>query len=387
MGKAARLQGPVDRNTIALIGASLLSAAGSLPMHLMPLIVASLVADSRTSVAQAGWVAAAILLGQLSTSLALPALAVRTVNRGPAVAVAGALLLALMASGMGGAASLFLGWFLVGACCGVLQYLGVVTASNDPSPTFAFSLRLSIVLMLAGAVVITLRAADVLASYLSMLTALAAAFGVVLATGLSLYHPPRGSPESASARKSASRSPREVVGLITVFLLFVGQTGFLAYAIQNAIERGMVIEETAWAFAGMKIVTGIWLLTIARTGFRNTLRPRFFALGLVLGFSLIVISYTGRWSGFFVGLIAFEIAFNTLAARLQGAVAMAAPQFTGRWLTAAFLLGAASGPPLNGAAITAEAGPYFIGFAVLSALLPGLWARIYSGRLNDRHSG
>lgn len=167
-----------------------------------------------------------------------------------------------------------------------------------------------------------------------------------------------------------------------------------AARIQGPVDRNTIalIGASLLSAAGslpmhLMPLTGIWLLTIARTGFRNTLRPRFFALGLVLGFSLIVISYTGHWSGFFVGLIAFEIAFNTLAARLQGAVAMAAPQFTGRWLTAAFLLGAASGPPLNGAAISAEAGPYFIGFAVLSALLPGLWARVYSGRLNDRQSG
>jgi MFS family permease len=375
MGTAATLRELANRNTTALIGASLLSAAGSLPLHLMPLIVVSLVADSRTSIAQAGWVATAVLLGQLSTSLALPALAVRTVKRGPSLAVALALLAALMASGLDGATILFTGWFLVGGCCGVLQYLGIVTASNDPSPTFAFTLRLSIVLMIAGAVVVALQAADVLASYLSMLTALAAILGLVLATGLPLYHPQTGNLRPESHKKAGGQPLGAVGGLATVFLLFVGQTGFLAYAIQSAIERGIATEEAAWALAAMKIVTGAWLLSIARTGLKSARRPRFLGLGLLLGFSVFLISYTGHWVGFIVGLIAYEIAFNTLAARLQGQVALAAPQSAGRWLTAAILLGAASGPPLHGAAISADAGAYFIGFAALSALLPSLWAK------------
>src|SRR5262245_59010132 len=112
MGRAVGPQGSASRDVIALVGASLLSAAGSLPLHLMPLIVVSLVADQRTSIAQAGWVASAVLLGQLLTSLALPTLAVRTVNRLPVSGVALLLLLGLVASGLGGEVSLFSGWFL-----------------------------------------------------------------------------------------------------------------------------------------------------------------------------------------------------------------------------------------------------------------------------------
>ena len=376
MGYAARDEGLANRDTTALIGASLLSAAGSLPLHLMPLIVVSLVADSRVSIAQAGWVASAVLLGQLSTSLTLPALAVRTVNRGPAIAVALVLLLAVIISGLGGAIGLFLGWFLAGACCGVLQYLGIVTASNDPSPTFAFSLRLSIVLILAGAVVVALQIGDVLASYLSMLAALGAIFSVVLATGIALYRPRLSNAERANLGTADNQASHEFGGLGTVFLLFVGQTGFLAYAVQTATGRGMAVEETAWALAAMKIVTGAWLFLIARTGLKTASRPRFLGLGLLLGSSVLLISYTGHLVGLLLGLIVFEIAFNTLAARLQGKVVMLAPQFAGQWLTGAIFLGAASGPPLHGAAISAGVGAYFIGFAALSALLPSLWAKL-----------
>lgn len=385
-GKAGH-QGLPTRDTTTLVGASLLSAAGSLPWQMMPLIVVALVADSRTSIAQAGWVASAVLLGQLSTSLVLPALAVRVATRGLAIAVALVLLLGLGASALGGVTALFLGWLVIGGCCGVLQYLGVVTASIDPRPAFAFSLRLSIVLILAGAVVGVLQAAHVFASYLSTIASLGAVFSVVLVAGIALYRPRPISTDSAGQKRSDRPASRAFIGLGTVYLLFVGQTGFLAYAVQGAVERGMAIGETAWAVAAMKIVTGAWLLYIAQTGLQNTARPRFLELGGLLAVSIVIVSYTGRLPGFFLGLIAFEIAFNTLVPRLQAKVVSAAPQFTGRWLTAAILLGAASGPPLHGAAISAGAGTYFVYFAVLSALLPSLWAKLSANRPDDRALG
>jgi MFS family permease len=375
------------RETATLVGASLLSAGGSLPWQLMPLIIAALVVDSRTSIAQAGWVASAVLLGQLSASLAVPALGVQIVSRGFAIAVALALLLGLAASTLGGIAALYTGWFLIGGCCGVLQYLGVVAASIDSRPAFAFSLRLSIVLMLAGTVVGALQATNVFVSYFSTMAALGAVFVPLLATGIALYDPPRPNLDPAEQYASDRSAFRKFSGLGAIYLLFVGQVGFLAYAVQSAMDRGMAIEEAAWAVAAMKIVSGAWLLYMAQTGFQTTLRPRFLELGGVLAASVVVVSYTGHLVGFFLGLIAFEIAFNTLVPRLQAKVILGARQFAGRWLTAALLLGAASGPPLHGAAISAGAGWYFICFAVLSALLPSLWAKLSASRTDEAAVG
>jgi len=70
-----------NRDVASLVGASVLSGAGSLPLHLAPLIVPVLVIDGRTSVADAGWVATAVLLGQFATALVLPLLDVRIIAR------------------------------------------------------------------------------------------------------------------------------------------------------------------------------------------------------------------------------------------------------------------------------------------------------------------
>ena len=76
---------------------------------------------------------------------------------------------------------------------------------------------------------------------------------------------------------------------------------------------------------------------------------------------------------FFLGLLGFEVGLNLLSARLQAALAMAGPQFAGKWLTATILLGAAVGPPLHGAALGLGSGLYFLVFALLSAFLPYAW--------------
>src|SRR5215831_15525091 len=95
----------------SLFGASLLSSVGSLPLHLVPLIVATLIADSRTSVAGAGWIASAILFGQLSTALLLPALGIYSVGRALASVAAVVLTVGVAISGAADYLIMLTGWF------------------------------------------------------------------------------------------------------------------------------------------------------------------------------------------------------------------------------------------------------------------------------------
>ena len=67
------------------------------------------------------------------------------------------------------------------------------------------------------------------------------------------------------------------------------------------------------------------------------------------------------------------MALNKLSARLQAAVVAAWPEFAGRWLTGVMLLGAASGPPLNGFMISIGLDEAFVVICVLSAVGPLAW--------------
>lgn len=83
-----------------------------------------------------------------------------------------------------------------------------------------------------------------------------------------------------------------------------------------------------------------------------------------------MIATTTTLPAFFLGLLALEIAFNLLSARLQAKVSDMAPTFAGQWLVATMLLGAAVGPAGQGAALAMDADAAFLLFAMVSALLP-----------------
>jgi hypothetical protein len=369
----AQADAPASVETTVVVGAGLLSAIGSLPLHLMPLIVAALIADGRMALAEAGWVASAVLLGQLLAALSLPLLGLRIVRRRVAVATILAMLLALFGTLPNSGAGVLLGWFVAGLCCGTLLYLGVTTAAASDRPAPAFALRLGVVMIVAGAVAVSVRMVGDVASYGSIIAALTVITAIVAAAGASLY---RATPRAVAPRAAAPRgSPRldGVTGLAALLVLFVGQTGFFAYAVQAATARGLPLADTALALAAMKLAVGIWLACSAHSRIMRR-SPHLVGAGAMLALGVLVVCGAQQIAAFFVGLLIFELAFNSLSAALQARVVEAAPTLGRDWLTAGILSGAALGPPLNGIMIELGKGDYFIAFAVASALIPALWA-------------
>lgn len=104
-----------------------LSALGSLPQHLMALVVAPAIGDGLASVEQASWISASFVLGMLAGSIGLPAAGVSRIPRwaaaGLLAAMAGAGQAALPAGRQLGG----LDWMMccfIGAACGGLNVLG-----------------------------------------------------------------------------------------------------------------------------------------------------------------------------------------------------------------------------------------------------------------------
>lgn len=367
-----------EQSPIALFGAILLSAVGSLPLHLIPLIVVTLIIDGRVSVAKAGWVGSAILFGQLLSSLALPMLKISIVHRISAFGAVTLSLLGLAITTLAGSIGLYLGWCLVGSSCGVLMYLGTVSASHYRRTTFAFSLRLGVVLILAGSTASGLVGNNALVSYQSFLTTLFLIFSLICAVGLLLYSPITPDDKPAKQGHDHHWHAPQMMGLIALFILFVGQTGFLAYVVQGAVDRGMTLADSTWAIATMKILAGVWLVIVANLRLQTEKKPRFFEFGALLAIGVAIASYTVVPVIFFLSLLSFEIAFNTLSARFQAKVADTNRLLAGLWLTATILLGAACGPPLHGAAIDAGLTYYFLLLAICSAAIPAIWVKAYT---------
>jgi hypothetical protein len=242
---------------------------------------------------------------------------------------------------------------------------------------YAFSLRLAIVLLFAGCVSGMLQLSGTLTSYRNLLTLIIITLVPMLILGIVLHKHLDGR-EGHECRKVRRLEIGSFAGLLTTYLFFVGQTGYLAYAVQQAVGRGMTFESTALCLALMKILAGVWILCSAHLGREATGTTKFWNLTLILIAAIVALSYSRDIVVFFLGLLAMEMALNKLSARLQAAIVAVRPESTGRWLTGVMLLGAACGPPLNGFMISIGLEGVFILIAVLSALGPLLWQILYA---------
>ena len=136
-----------------VIGACIVSAAGSLPLHLTSFMVALVAAEGRLPVAQAGWISSCFMAGLFASTVGLPLLGVRRVTA--VWPLVGVLLLgmALWVGSAYGPGMLLGGWVLIGAVCGLLHFLGSTSAASYHDRHFVFGLRLALVLFAASAVI------------------------------------------------------------------------------------------------------------------------------------------------------------------------------------------------------------------------------------------
>lgn len=361
-----------------VFGASLLSAAASLPLHLLPLLIIAVVADAGVSTAQAGWIASACILGQMLVALALPALQYSSLRRRHALAAVATLLVALAASGLWPAHGLWLPWLVIGGACGALQFLGATTAAAAADPPAAFALRLSVTLLVSGLVILGLQQTGGFLDYRALAIALSVFFALLTGLGLALYRQPGPVRTAYPAQAPGRGGP--LAGLAVVFLLFVGQPGFWAFAVQSVHQRGVVVQDIVYAIAFCKIVAGLVLFALTalrpRAGHGGRANLMWPGIGVAAGVTGMALAPGA--SLFLVAMLLWELGLNILSARLQAAVVRDNPASAGAWLTGAVLLGAATGPMLNAMAIEGGVAQAFVVYACLSAILPFAWAA--SGR-------
>lgn len=360
-----------------LFGASLLSAAASLPLHLLPLLLVSVASTPGQTAVQAAQLASACLLGQMGVALTLPALGCTRLRWRHALLAAAALVAVLAISGALPVQRLWVAWLAVGGACGALQFLGATTAAAAGRPPAAFALRLAVTLLICGVAVLGLQGAGGFLDYGRVAVALSIVFAGLTGLGLWFYRAPVGPPRAAEKSSRAPADVRTWLGLAVVFLLFVGQPGFWAFAIDSLQHRGVVIEELAYAIGFCKIAAGLVLLCVGLSRRAPAAQPALFWPGLGVALGVAGMAMAPDAALFLLALLLWELGLNVLSARLQAAVVAAHPACAGAWLTAAVLLGAAAGPLLHGLAIQQGFAQAFVAYACLSALLPVAWA---SGR-------
>jgi hypothetical protein len=354
------------------LGASLLSATGSLPQHLAPLIIIVIVADGRIAVSDAGWILSVRAIGELLASIALPLIGIVELGRTISLAASALFLGAPVVAQPADLTAMLLGFFVLGATGGVLKFLGTLAASTYRNRTFAFLFRLASVLGIAGAAICVLFATNAFTSYGALLERLIVIVLPVLLLGGLLYKPLR-QPASGSAHHEQAKSISGMFGLLILYLFFVAISGLMAYVGQQAAMRGLSVKDTVLSIGTIKIVAAAWLLVAAsflpRDGKKEIVA---WEIALLLA-AIWLVSLSSNIPEFFAGLLLLEISLNGCSARLQSAIVGAAPHFAGRWLNGVILLGTASGPPLYGLAIGADKQTVFLTLSSAVICLPLVW--------------
>jgi len=356
-----------------VLGASLLSAAASLPLHLMPFLVLTVAAEGKLPLAQAGLIASAYMVGQLIATITLPALKFSRLSRSQAAASVAVLLAAAWVSAQLSSQAVVACWLVIGGACGALQFLGTTTAAAASNRQAAFALRLSAILFVSSIAIVALRLGSGFGGYGPLMSQVALIFAVLTIGGLIFYKEP---PVAAAPQpqKTQATVPRHVSGLAVLFLLFVGQPGFWAYAVQGAQQRGIVVEHIAYAIAFCKGISGLVLLAGALRESQQAKEGLFWpGLGVALGVAGMALS--SDLLPFLLGMLVWELALNVLSVRFQAAVARENPTAASPWLAGAIFLGAATGPALHGLGIQTGTASAFVTYSCLSALLPFLWAQ------------
>jgi len=353
------------------MGASLLSAAASLPLTLLPLLVLAVLQQGWLPASQAGWVGSAYMLGQLIAVLALPALKVQRIARAGAALALVILIAATLLSASGGSRMLLGSWLVVGAMCGAMQFLASTAAAAAAEPRRAFAFRMAVSSALGGTVVVILQMAKGLADYPTLSVQLAVAFAVVAGIGVFLYQTPPVAPISTREPGESGLSKNARAGFFVLFILFVGQHGLWAFAVKGAQLRGLVIDNVLWAIALCKFTGAAVVLA---SGWGKVARaPSVLVPAIAVAGGAACVATANLAAVFLVGLLLWEVGMNVLAARLQAILAHQSPRHAGMWMSGAIFLGAASGPALAGWAISAGLYGVFAMFGVATALVPCLW--------------
>jgi len=349
--------------------ACLLSALGSLPLHMMALVVALAIRDGAVVVAQAGWFSASFMLGLTLGAIGLPALGARNVSRKMALAALLGVVSALAIGPLVGGGSTFACWIAVGIGCSVLNLLGTTYAAAHAERQRVLRLRMSIVLAGASLFVLGAHLAGGFVSYASLVAMLAAAMAVVGASGLGWYMAPAPARVTDATAPAGRRVPYGALVIVVAF--FAGQPGFTAYAAHIAATHGIHIDALPIAYAVCKGVAALVLLRLSAD--RGKAGASDFCLSLLLGAAVATIAFAADIRVFVFGLLAWEIAVNLLSTRFQAALLARHPAFAGPWLPALIAVGAGLGPVVHGWTIAAQIGVVFVVFSIGTAFLPLLW--------------
>jgi hypothetical protein len=352
----------------APISSLLVSASSSLPLHVMPLLIAAAHQQKLLSAADAGWMPTNLAGGQIIATFILALLNRVPLSKFSLCAVFILIFLGLAMATQTNTQLLYLGWFTVGLGCGCLQQYGIIISADSGNTSASLATRLAFVLMLSGLVI---AGSQMMANqYLDYLAALGAGF-LIIAGGILLSDSKKQDSRSNLSKEFLGKAIQwgyTYAGLAIALGFFIGQPGFWQYSAHYAKESGIDLQGLAFAIAAAKCVSAIVLWLIYRSAQSGKIGFRVICItGAVCAAAMLGMRFSQHAIAFFVAMLVWEIALNTISPKLQALTLEIDRGFCKRWLGLMILLGMAIGPAIHGFLLSQGLGWIFISYALLSS--------------------
>jgi len=365
-----------DQETRRTIGAALFSAAGSVPVHISPLLIATLIASRSLSNAEAGSVISCIMAGQIVAALLATQVRFEKLTR-PILTFVFCIYAASIALTVWANSPVFFAacWLTTGLASGFLMQFGMVTAAQSSMKLQAFAWRLAFALFISGLIAISLPLVNAEPSYAQLITLFGLGLLLVYCGGLVLWMRRAATSANTSAPFQDSLTRLDGIGLTLLFLFFAGLIGFLANSVHYTSRNDLDLHSTALAIGLSKGSISLVILWVALRGDRHSRRRQMvYSIALAAAAALI---FTQQAFAFVVlAFVAFELFLNLSSAAFMAALS---ERFTNRartLLLIAALSGTLSGPPLVGFLIDTGRGSLPLLLAALAAFLPLLWLSV-----------
>ena len=321
-----------------LLGLSLLSAAGALPVLFLPALVAAhgVLFDGST-----GFIAllgGAVLIGEFLSSFAAPILIGDRIGRKTTLPMSLLLVLSLLGGTFTGGAISVAFWLGAGFFGGVLQYVGTLGAILEPNPVRASNLRLSVSMVVSGGSLL-------LASFLGATNPERSIWAITVITVLALVAgnfltaPGRVSTDEDDTATQAGAGPFYVVLAFACvawfFGVFIAFVSFLPLTAQGNTTGDIV---AAMALGKILGAPGLFLIASLRSrAVGRTLGPAVISAALFAA-SLAALNYP-----FVIAFIALELSLNAAAGTILGKTSEKLSERQRQWVFSSIQIGAAIG--------------------------------------------
>lgn len=357
----------------AVLGASLISACGSLPAQILPLIIVFYLSQGVLSLTQIGWLSGVMLLGQTVGSLTYPVYSDGVLGRRETLGLILASFCALTLAPWTGFAGNLMCWFVVGFCASGMQYIGLVSATRAPDPSAALSLRLSVALSFSGVMLIASASLPEAPAWL-VLTSVAVFQALVVLGAMPLARLRRMARRGGQFAGFTGVRLGIAIWIIPCFGMFISLLSFLPVSLQGQGRSG----HDVLLMMGLARLAAAPILFVLQG--RGSLLPERvvfagFAVLTVVLFAGVV--RPGFWLPVLC-LVGFEAFSNVLSARFLGEISRRHAPSETRWLSSYIQLGAGTAHVVTGYVLASQLQDAY--FAVLVVVfLPLIWS-VTAGR-------